>query len=409
MHRVARKRSGKRVTTTDGVKVYGRNANGEGSVYKTKDGRWRATWPVPGQKRPKSVSAKTREDAIRRRAEKMGRPAATETLTVAELADWWLDNIYRQSVSEDSWLKAEERLPRIKAGLGTLNVQRVGYAEVVEWQAALSRGDDIPKGTKLAPKTVRNYRSTLALMFDEAVRLGKAQGNPVRTVKAPSRKDASSKSVVTAEQARSLLRSAREDRLGAAVAILFLQGWRVSEVLGLAWPDIDFDTGRVLLSRVSVYRRGTGQLLKPRAKSDGAHGEHWLAPTALAFLEERRRAQAEERVAAGEQWSVPEMNGRPVDAIFTNTTGGLVLRQHVEKAVRRSATKAGIDPTGLATHGGRRSVVTAMWSEGGESLEDIAQFIGHADTATTAGYVKRLGKRPQDVAGRAAALLDPSY
>ena len=44
--------------------------------------------------------------------------------------------------------------------------------------------------------------------------------------------------------------------------------------------------------------------------------------------------------------------------------------------------------------------------DGGEALEDIARFVGHAKPATTAGYVKRLGRRPQAVAKRAASLLD---
>ena len=43
--------------------------------------------------------------------------------------------------------------------------------------------------------------------------------------------------------------------------------------------------------------------------------------------------------------------------------------------------------------------------DGDEALEDIARFVGHARPATTAG-VKRLGRRPQAVARRAAAVLD---
>jgi hypothetical protein len=44
--------------------------------------------------------------------------------------------------------------------------------------------------------------------------------------------------------------------------------------------------------------------------------------------------------------------------------------------------------------------------EGDEALEDIARLVGHAKPSTTAGYVKRLGRRPQSVAERAAAILD---
>jgi hypothetical protein len=52
------------------------------------------------------------------------------------------------------------------------------------------------------------------------------------------------------------------------------------------------------------------------------------------------------------------------------------------------------------------AVVTTLFVDGDEALEDIARFVGHAKPATTAGYVKRLGRSPQVVAKRAAAVLD---
>jgi hypothetical protein len=73
--------------------------------------------------------------------------------------------------------------------------------------------------------------------------------------------------------------------------------------------------------------------------------------------------------------------------------------------VKQAAKTAGISAD-LGTHTGRRTVVTTLFVDGDESLEDIARFVGHARPATTAGYVKRLGRRPESVARRAAAILD---
>ena len=42
----------------------------------------------------------------------------------------------------------------------------------------------------------------------------------------------------------------------------------------------------------------------------------------------------------------------------------------------------------------------------GESIEEIARFVGHASAVTTAGYVRDLGNRPAAFAQRAAQLLD---
>jgi hypothetical protein len=47
-----------------------------------------------------------------------------------------------------------------------------------------------------------------------------------------------------------------------------------------------------------------------------------------------------------------------------------------------------------------------LFVDGDAALEDIAHFVGHAKPSTTTGYVKGLGRRPQSVAERAAAILD---
>lgn len=91
--------------------------------------------------------------------------------------------------------------------------------------------------------------------------------------------------------------------------------------------------------------------------------------------------------------------------MFTTPAGGLALRQAVAKVVKQAARTAGIEAD-LGTHTGRRTVVTTLFVDSDEALEDIARFVGHARPATTAGYVKRLGRRPEAVARRVAAILD---
>jgi site-specific recombinase XerD len=90
---------------------------------------------------------------------------------------------------------------------------------------------------------------------------------------------------------------------------------------------------------------------------------------------------------------------------LVTTPGGLVLRQTVAKVMKQAAQTAGITAR-LGTHAGRRTVITTLFVDGDEALEDIARFVGHAKPSTTAAYVKRLGRRPQSVAERAAAILD---
>jgi integrase len=147
-----------------------------------------------------------------------------------------------------------------------------------------------------------------------------------------------------------------------------------------------------------VYVDGRGQQLGP-PKTVGAHGEHWLMPTTVALLRRRQEFQAQERAVAP-VWETMTYAGEQVGLVFTTPVGGLVLRQTIAKIVKQGAKTAGIAAE-LGTHAGRRTVVTTLFVDGDEALEDIAHFVGHARPATTAGYVKRLGRRPQAVAERA--------
>jgi integrase len=395
---MANRRKGKRIATPDGVRVFGKNANREGSVYRLADGRWCATWWVPGEKRPRMATGKTQQEAIERR-DRRRREAGLDVgalRTVGSLADWWLRNVHKHAVRPSSWAKAEDRVRRINATIGELPVTELDYRVVTEWQAALGR--------TLAPRTVRDHRQTLAQIVDEAVKMGALVGNPVRAVR-PVRIAESAGVALDIDQTSALLATVEEHRLAAAVALLFLQGWRVSEVLGLAWEDLDLEAGTARVRRASVYVDGRGQQLGP-TKTEGARGEHWLMPTVVTLLSRRLETQEAERAVAP-HWETRSYDGEEVNLVFTTPSGGLVLRQTIAKLVKQAARTAGL-PFDLGTHAGRRTVVTTLFVDGDEALEDIARFVGHARPSTTAGYVKRLGRRPEAVARRAAELLDRS-
>jgi integrase len=402
-----RKPTGKRSTTSTGaITVHGKAGNGEGSVYFTGDGRWRATYRAPGEMRARSVSAATREKVLAKRAQKLeelanapANPLAmSRRTTIGELADWWLHNVQRHQVRASTWSKAEDRVRRIVEALGTVEVGKLQVEHVVTWQSQLSQ--------ELAPKTVGHHRQTLAQVMDQAVELGLTAANPVRRVKAP-RVPPTATRALTVNEARALVAASTGDRYGAVVALLFFQGWRVSEALGLAWSDLDLDAGTAVVRRACVYVDHQGAALGP-TKTAGAMGDHQLVPTVVDLLRRRRKIQATERLASPEPWPTHTYQGRPVDLVFTTPTGGLPLRQAITKAINTAAERADIDATKLGTHSGRRSVVTALYAEAGESIEEIARFVGHASPVTTAGYVRDLGTRPAAFAERAARLLDPA-
>lgn len=408
---------GKRSTTADGdVEVVAKNANGDGSVYfeptrtskdgKVRPGYWRASYRDADGKR-RTVSGPTRVQAEARREVKLveipARPRVgsrfSHQTTVAELADWWLDSVARHQVKTSTLVSYRKFASYLANDIGTHHVVDVGPETLTQWQSKLL--------DRYAPYTVLNCRKVCRQAFTEAVKFGLIPANPFDLVKAPRAKRVKAGRALSPADARALITAAHELRLGAAVTLLFCQGWRVSEVLGLAWEDLDLDAGTAQIRRGASYTPSVGMVLGS-TKTSGAEGIHHLAPVSVNNLRKRRSEQGEERHAAGADWSEHVYDGEPVSMVFTTARGGLANRQAVTKEIGRAAKLAGIDPEGLASHSGRRTVVTALYADGRLDLADVARHVGHSDPSTTAGYVRSLGHRPSDTAARAAELLDPT-
>jgi integrase len=252
---VARTAKPKRVKGPDGsFVVRGRAANGEGSLYQEADGVWRATYWVTGETRPRRVRGRTRDEAFRRRLEAIERAAASRsqspahaalkaTSSISDMALWWLETVARHRVRLSSFGKYEDRVARIVPTLGEVPVAELRPEQVAQWQSGLLGS--------LSPRTVADTRATLRSIMEEARNLGVVASNVVDRVKPPTVRRRSRRAL-TAAEARALVSAAVDDRLGAAVALLFVQGWRISEVLGLAWADVDLDAGLAMVRRACV-------------------------------------------------------------------------------------------------------------------------------------------------------------
>jgi integrase len=417
-----RKPTGKRVRRDDGTYIVVNKAgNRAGSVFHVPerrttlpDGRvsirrahWRATYRDPVSGRERAVSAPTRDAVIRRRDETIADAGSRaprsrrfgDTTTVADFASWWLAT-HAPRLRPGSVVKYRERLDRL-GPLGDLVANDVTPEQIADWQTWLLTTPR-PDGRTLSATTVADTRTTVRQLFTAAVDLGLIRTNPVDRVR-PPRVARSAGRALTAEEVARLIAETDRHRYGAVVAILFTVGLRVSEVLGLAWSDIDLDAGTAHVRR-AVIDGAEGRTFGP-TKTAGATGVHHLAAGTVERLRAWKKRQAEERLAAGPLWQTHRYESAVIDPVFTQPDGRLVARQQVDKLLRRAAVQIGIDATRLGTHVGRRTVVTTLYTAGTD-IGDIARHVGHASPSTTAGYVASLGDRPVKTAELAAKLLD---
>lgn len=164
----------------------------------------------------------------------LARERAASPTTVSAFAHWWLRNVAANRVRASSLGTYEDRVDRITAQLGDVELGALRAEQVATMQTEML--------ATLAPQTVADTRSTFRSITEEAVNLQLIASNPVAKVR-PPRVLRPQRRALTAERGRAFVAAAAPERLGAAVALLFVQGWRVSEVLGLARGDIDLDAG----------------------------------------------------------------------------------------------------------------------------------------------------------------------
>lgn len=407
---MAKPRSGKRVVDSSGtVRIAGKNANGAGSVYRVGDNRWKASFKDPVTGKLRTASGRTQAEAIARREQRIeeilnaspsGRLGPAPT--IAELCAWWFDNVATPAVRPTTLHTYRKDVGRIVEHLGDSLVADLD-TEAVRSLLATLRAD-------LSAATCRNTRARLRQIAEHAVELGYIASNPVPRVPAPQETadERKTRRVLTPEETRRLLGHLDGSlSVDAAVGLLFTLGMRVSEALGLAWSDVDLDAATAIVRRGVTYTGGGVGIAIGATKTRSTAGVHHLSPTAVELLRRRKAKQAADRLKAGEAWETHMYQGEQLDMVFTTALGGLIRRQDVTNAIQRALKRAGIDPKGVATHTGRRSVVTSLFVAG-LPLEDVARHVGHTTPSTTAGYVQDLGSRPKETAAKAAQLLDPA-
>jgi integrase len=129
-----------------------------------------------------------------------------------------------------------------------------------------------------------------------------------------------------AEQTRTLLDTARGDRLEALYVVAVTAGMREGELLGLKWEDLDLDSGKLAVRRsLSITKDGPAYELPKNGKGRSIK----LSARAVEALKRHKAAQNEERLGLGTLWQdhgliFPGHAGQPMRS--WSLTGGPFLR-----------------------------------------------------------------------------------
>jgi len=252
---------------------------------------------------------------------------------------------------------------------------------------------------------IRIMRTVLRSALHQAEREGLLVRNVAALSNPPRIGQPEGRSLTVAE-ARSLLAAAVGDRLEPVYAITLTLGLRPGEVLGLSWPDIDFESGVVHVRRQLrreqlplEQRIDTGpptHLILRDLKTKRSRRTLHLTPTLDGLLRSHRARQAREKLAAGPGWMES-------DLVFTTGKGKPIDPDNFGHYFHRLCARAGLGrwtPLEL-----RHSAASIMLAQG-KPLWVISEVLGHASVAIAKDvYGHLLGTEKQEATQAIADVL----
>jgi integrase len=178
----------------------------------------------------------------------------------------------------------------------------------------------------------------------------------------------------TPQQAERFREHVRGDRLYACW-LLTLAGWRRSEVLGLAWSAVNFDTGTVSVAQGRVVVRGAGTATGA-PESERSRRTLPMPADVMLALRALRALQKRERIAFGSTWI-------DTGLIAVNADGSPVRPETYSNAFRRHCAEA--DVPVIRLHDTRHTAATRML-ESGTPVTAAAKWLGHDPAMTLRVY-----------------------
>ena len=377
-----------------------KRANGEGTIYQRKDGRFEGAAFVrttAGTVKRVRVYGRTRED-VRRQLTKIleradqGIPVAAENWTVAKYLAYWLDHVVRPERKPRTYQGYEgvvrlyltpelgsKRLAKLAAQDVRIFITRI-RAQCLCCKHGIDAARDEPRccarpggkccDSRLSVRMVQSIHAVLRNALESAVREEVIPRNVAKLVKVTTPKYTVNRGL-SVTQARRVLRAAQGERLYALYVLALCLGLRRGELLGLRWDDVELDTGT--LEVVQTLQRVGGALRFVRPKTEGSARTVPLPQLCIDALREHRRQQFAERADAWPDW---QENG----LVFPTRIGTPMEPDNLRRSWGRIRTAAGL--TGTRFHDMRHTCVSLLLHLG-VAPDMVREIVGHSDIEVT--------------------------
>lgn len=352
--------------------------SGFGSIRKvSKGGRiyFEGRYTDPLLHKQKSVSGRT-EREVREKLKNIfaqiqtGQYVTPRKQTVGAWLDEWLATRENLEPSTRELYERDIRL-YLKPLLGNIRLQDLRFQHC---QDAVHQLLHDPKREKqLSPKSVRNAMGVLSKSLSTAVQAQLIASNPASNLEFPRTEKPAPKVMQDTEQQR-FLEAIRGNPYERVFIFGLHTGARISEILGLQWTNINWETGEILIDK--QLNRQKGNILVRELKGTKTHRARTIIVPrfVIDILRIQNIKQKEWKLRAGQHWKNQDK------LVFTREDGSPIPHNSVANSFKRIVSRIGMP--NLSFHSLRHTFITDELRSGTD-VKTTAELAGHATTTIT--------------------------
>ncbi len=367
MASISKRGNSYRIKVSCGYDAHGRQV----SQYKT----WK---PEPGMTK-KQIEKELQRQAFIFEEECMDGNTVC-TIKFEDFAKQWFKEYAYIRLKAGTIAGYENMTPRIYKALGHIRMDKLTPHHIQKFIVDLTECErfDTPKkhGGKLSTKTIKLYKSFVSTICDYAVKMQIIKENPCKNVTIP-KVVTPEKDFYSVEEAQRLLELFEQEPDENYMFVCFYTvaiytGFRLGELLGLEWKDIDFDTNVLSVKRTSLYTKEKG-IYTDTPKTASSIRSLKVPQGVMDCLVKWKNLQDAQRGKLGTQWI-------DTDRIFTKWNGDYLCRAAPSHFFHKFCDRTGMR---YVSNHSMRHLNASLLVNAGVDIKTVQSCLGHSTPTTT--------------------------
>ncbi len=367
MASISKRGNSYRIKVSCGYDAHGRQV----SQYKT----WK---PEPGMTK-KQIEKELQRQAFIFEEECMDGNTVC-TIKFEDFAKQWFKEYAYIRLKAGTIAGYENMTPRIYKALGHIRMDKLTPHHIQKFIVDLTECErfDTPKkhGGKLSTKTIKLYKSFVSTICDYAVKMQIIKENPCKNVTIP-KVVTPEKDYYSVEEAQRLLELFEQEPDENYMFVCFYTvaiytGFRLGELLGLEWKDIDFDENVLSVKRTSLYTKEKG-IYTDTPKTASSIRSLKVPQGVMDCLVKWKNLQDAQREKLGTQWI-------ETDRIFTKWNGDYLCRAAPSHFFHKFCDRTGMRY--VSCHS-MRHLNASLLVNAGVDVKTVQSCLGHSTPTTT--------------------------